>query len=243
MEENFIQKSTHLRPARIGLSFLILVIGILVLGFLGMVSWYWWQIKQGTAVAPANFSFSARGPVKSGSVDRNKIESGLNPFLIRSSGPLTIVEFMDYKCPFSKTAAPIMDQIVAKYGSKVNIIVRNFPGESIYPGSRELSKFAYCAFKQNRFLKVYDYLFEHQQEISQPLTDDLYSSLTQNLDLRKAELATCVNDPATEEKINNDLYVGVDAGVRGTPTFFVNGQKFEGTVSFEAWERYIKSFK
>ncbi len=239
----FIQKPARLRSTQWVLLFLAILASIFALGFVGTVAWYWWQIRQGTAVAPVNFSLSSAGPSKAGQVDKNKIESGLNPFLIRSSGPITIVEFMDYKCPFSKAAAPIMDQIVAKYGSKVNIIVRNFPGESKYPGSKELSKFAFCAFRQNRFLKVYDYLFEHQEELGQPLTNDEISVLAQNLDLRVSELKTCFNDQATAEKVYADLSDGVEAGVRGTPTFFVNGQKVEGLVPFESWERYIQSFK
>lgn len=242
METSFSTSPWYKRPSRVGLLILAVMAVVVALIFLGMVGWYWWQIKQGTGVPPANFSVSSKAAANV-SVDRNKLESGLNPFLVRSGGPITIVEFMDYKCPYSRASASVMNQIIGKYGSKVNIIVRNFPGESIYPGSRDLSRFAYCGFRQNRFLKVYNYLFLNRDNIPQPLTAADASSLANNLDLQVDSLKSCLNDPATLKKIDSDLSDGVEEGVRGTPTFFVNGQKIEGSVSFESWRSYIESFK
>ncbi len=232
-----------MRPARIGLRFFVLVIGILALGFLAMVSWYWWQIKQGAPVTLAStgqFTSSGKSAAALATQDLQKLTSGFHPSLGNAAAPITIVEFIDFNCPNSRVAAPIMEQVMARYGSKVRLIIRDFPFE---PGSDYLSFIGQCALLQNRFWPVNDYLYDHQDEFDDPLGDDQLEAIAGATELDLTRLKTCLADPNTEKAVNEDYFAGVGAGVRGTPTFFVNGRKVEGTVSFESWSKYIESFK
>jgi predicted DsbA family dithiol-disulfide isomerase len=227
------------------------IFGVAVLGYGGTTAWYWWGIKHGTVKPPerpkndqlygSGFSTTRSSSIVASDIDRKNLETG--PYLswAGTNAKVTIVEFMDFKCPFSRDEAAVLQQVMTRYAGKVNIYIRNFPGESIYPGSRELSRVAYCAFRQNRFPKVYDYLFTHQSEILSPLTADNIHSIAVETGLYEKELVKCLTDTAIDEKVAEDLSTGVGAGVRGTPTFFVNGQKVEGDISFDSWQRFIDS--
>lgn len=214
--------------------------------FLGVVGWYWWQLKQGKTIDLQNpgSSFTvSRSVVTPGDVDRAKLESGLHPLLGTGAPLITIVAFMDFKCPYSKQAAPILEQIASKYGSKVKIIFRNFPADSIHPGASLLAEISHCAFKQNRYLSVFDQLFNNQDQLTDPLPDEQLSALAAGAGLNLTRLKTCLADPNTAQEVNSDLVTGAAAGVRGTPTYFVNGSKAEGVIPTDVWAGYIENFK
>lgn len=244
----FLPGPWYHHPRTVKILVICLVVSVPVLLYLGMTGWYLWQIKQGKVVVipqlranSVQFSVS-KSKTSLEAEDRSKIESGLNQWLIRSSDPkVTIVAFMDFKCPFSKAESSVLKSLVTKYSStrKVSIIFKNFPSDTLYPGSRELSKLAFCAFKQGRFLAAYDYLFANQNSFSTPISNEDMQSFATATDIDLNFLNTCFSDPATIKKVGDDFGVGAAAGVRGTPTYFVNGEKVEGVVPIESWQPFI----
>jgi protein-disulfide isomerase len=96
--------------------------------------------------------------------ERSDLERTDSPYLGNSAAPVVIVEFLDFKCPNCETAAPIMRQVLEKYGSKVKLIVRHFPVETTHPGATRFSEIAYCAQQQGRFWPVLNYFFDHQAD-------------------------------------------------------------------------------
>lgn len=215
--------------------------------FSSVVGWYWWQLKQGKTIVldkPENFTVTRSVATNAtAGIDRAKLESGLNPLLGTGSPVVTIVAFMDFKCPYSKEAAPILRQLASKYSSKVKIIFRNFPADSIHPGASYLAEISRCAYRQNRYLAVFDQLYVQQDQLTDPLSDDQLTSLAASSGLDMTRLKTCLADPSTAQEVNNDLVVGAAADVRGTPTYFVNGTKAEGVIPVDVWAGYIENFK
>jgi protein-disulfide isomerase len=222
-----------------------LLIIILAVPFVVVTMRYWWQIKNGQTVilqGPWNNNFTLRGSNKDSQVvDRTQLEVTNAPYLGQVSAPLVIVEFVDFKCPNCLAAAPIMQQLVAKYDKKIKIIMRNFPIESIHPGADELAVVAVCAARQGRYLPMSDLLFRRFSSLSVPLSSTDIHLLSMDAVVGETELRDCMADPKVLDEVLGDFTAGVGFGVAGTPTFFVNGQKVEGVVPLTAWQNYLTS--
>lgn len=231
--------------------------GIAVAGvvFFGIVTIrFWWQIKQGKGdllqrQVYSGFDRQIRGS-KAEQVDRTILETGGFkkgdlPFLGNPDAPITIVLFGDFRCPNTKKAWPILQRLLSQYGpSKVKLIYRQFPGESIHPGANRLSQIALCAYNQGpqKYWGVHNYLFNRQDVLPSYLDEENLKNLANETGVDFERLNGCLNSSATLIKINRDYADGVRFGVAGTPTFFVNGQKIEGVVPWEAWEGFVKQF-
>jgi thiol-disulfide isomerase/thioredoxin len=92
-------------------------------------------------------------------VDRTRLEQGDFPYLGTDHAPITIVEFVDLKCPNCLLAYPIMNQVLQKYGKNIKLVIRQFPLESLHPGTTQVSLFAECARAQGKFLGAYSLAF------------------------------------------------------------------------------------
>lgn len=226
------------------------LIAIIIIVFVFLIIKYWWQIKRGEgAVLQTQFKQSFTAVYKPGAnflnptISRAEVESTSSPFMGRADAPVVIVEFMDYKCPNSRLAAPIMSAVVAKYGNKVKVIIRDFPAETLHPGATRLAYLAYCARQQGRFpLPLYNILFSEQDNLSANLTEAEVSRLSVVAGLSAGDLIKCMAEPQTSYAVQRDFIEGVRMGVSGTPTFFVNGQKVEGVVPLGTWEKLLNNF-
>lgn len=215
---------------------------------------FWWQIKQGKGDLLQQQVYSGFDrqlkETKAEKIDREILETGGYkkgdlPFLGNPNAPITIVVFGDFRCPNTKKAWPILQRLLGQYGStKVKLIYRQFPGESIHPGTNKLSQVAMCASNQGpeKYWGVHNYLFNRQNDLSTYITDSELKSLADETGLDFVRLSDCVSSGDTLVKINRDYADGVRFGVGGTPTFFINGQKIEGVIPWEAWEGFVKQF-
>ena len=223
---------------------LLLLVAIILIGATTIK--YWWQLKNGqTTFFEANlkeFTASRTAGVKA-KVDRSKLEISDDPYLGRESAPITIVEFADFKCPNSKASAPIIQEVARKFGYKVKIIVRDFPAESKFPGSSFLSQMAYCAQKQGKYWEMHRFLFENQDSLDDAFTADEVKTIAAKVGAEPNQLASCSFSDEAIREVKLDFLAGVEAGVVGPPTFFVNGQKVEGSLPYEVWSKYLESVK
>ncbi len=218
--------------------FALVVFGVMTVNF-------WWQIKHGGGSVLQQQVYSgftsAQGVNQNTEqVDRNVLENGDFPYLGNPNASTTIVVFGDFRCPFTKEAWPILQQLVNQYGYKIKLIFRNFPAESIHPGTTKLSQIGACAQAQGNYWGVHNYLFANQTNLPVNLTPGDVAALASanNLDLDK--LNKCIDSSAAATKVNRDYADGYRFGVAGTPTFFINGQKIQGVVPFSAWESFVK---
>ena len=177
---------------------------------------------------------------KGKNVDRSILENGDVPFLGNPNASTTIVVFGDFRCPNTKNAMPIIKQLAAKYGYKLKVIFRNFPGESIHPGATRLAQIGVCAYSQGRYWQASDYLFAKKDDLPVYLASGDIAALAGATGLNLDKLNKCIDSSAAVIKVNRDYADGYRFGVGGTPTFFINGQKIEGVVPFDAWEKFIK---
>jgi protein-disulfide isomerase len=232
----------------------IAVLGLMGLLLVGAVTFsvitikFWWQIKQGNGNLLQQQVYSGFDRQKqstvSEKVDRTILENGDFPFLGNPNAPITIVLFGDFRCPNTKNAWPILQRLLGKYSYKVKLIYRHFPGESIHPGANKLSQIGVCAYKQgqDKYWGVHNYLFSNQNSLPTYLGPQDLSTLASETGLDMNKLNECLGSSEALIKINRDYADGVRFGVGGTPTFFINGQKIEGVIPWEAWEGFVKQF-
>ncbi|MFA6485931.1 MAG: thioredoxin domain-containing protein [Candidatus Magasanikbacteria bacterium] len=216
------------------------IIGAII--FAVIVGRYYWLIRHG-AGAELYAKFHAEDIAK---IDpalaalRTRLETTVSPYLGKNGAPVTIVQFMDFKCPYSKQAVAIMYQLVNKYPDKVKIIFRHFPLESLYLGTSKLSEVSYCAFRQGAFWQMFNAIYDKQSEWSEMITDAEITALADTAGVDKNLLNECLKDPATGVAVRADFAAGVREGVKATPTFFVNGVRAAGVIPFSIWEGFLK---
>ena len=210
---------------------------------------FWWQIKQGQGnfLQKEFYGGFDRDPKavgnKAAKVDRNVLENGDFPFLGNPGAAIRIVVFGDFRCPNTKAAWPILQKLVNLYGYKIKLIFRSFPVESTHPGANKLAEIGVCAHEQGKYLPTHDYLFINQANLPTYLAVLDLAALAKDTGLNLDKLNKCLSAGATAVKVSRDYADGFKFGVAGTPTFFVNGQKVQGVVPWEAWEELVKNYK
>jgi protein-disulfide isomerase len=142
--------------------------------------------------------------------------------------PLVLVEYGDYQCPHCGRAYPIVKRVQKALGDKIKFVFRNFPLSEVHPDALNAAKVAEGAALQGKFWEMHDLLFENQES----LDVQSLARYSDQLGLDGEELNEAVAAPEVEEKVSMDFEGGVRSGVNGTPTFFVNGARYDGDWSY-----------
>lgn len=146
--------------------------------------------------------------------------------------PVTLVEFGDFECPSCRAEAPLLRELIPElFPNKVRIVFKDYPLESIHPWARAASIAGRCIFRQNpqAFWKFYDWDYENQDDITvENLRSKVLAWAARN-EIDSARLESCIDTKATDAEVSRNISEGKEAGVRGTPTLFVNGVKSAST--------------
>jgi len=156
-----------------------------------------------------------------------------------SNAPVTIIEFSDFECPFcARFFTDTLPQIQAKYidTGKVKFVYRDFP-LSIHDNAQKAAEAAECAYDQGKFWEYHDLLFENQRS----LTITSLKSYASQLSLDQSTFDSCLDSGKNAQEVKDDFQAGVNAGVSGTPAFFVNGVSLSGAQPFSAFEQVIEA--
>jgi protein-disulfide isomerase len=134
--------------------------------------------------------------------------------------PVTVVEYGDFECPNCKQAAPAVKQLLTRHGNRLRFVYRHFPLEMVHPHALAAAEASECAAAQGKFWEMHDLLFEHQQHLQLPQL----RSYAQSVQLDMARYAAELDDHIYLQRVREQLDSGNRSGVRGTPTFYVNGR-------------------
>lgn len=137
---------------------------------------------------------------------------------------IQLVEYGDYQCPHCRVAYPLLKKIKAEYFNEIFFVFRNFPLQSMHPYAMVAALATEAAAKQGKFWEMHDIIFENQEDLSDKLLVSFANEL--KLDMRRFENA--IDSKALVQKVEADFEGGIRSGVNGTPSFFVNGTKWEG---------------
>jgi protein-disulfide isomerase len=155
-----------------------------------------------------------------------------------SRGPdnakVTIVEFSDFECPFCSKAEDSVTQVMEQYAGKVRLVFRHFP-LSFHPHAAKAAEAAMCAEEQGKFWEMHKILFANQQKLG---VEDLKAhAATAGLDA--AKFAACLDGGGKKAAVDIDQKAGAEAGVNGTPAFFINGKLLSGALPVAEFKKVI----
>ncbi|WP_027381207.1 DsbA family protein [Chryseobacterium daeguense] len=136
---------------------------------------------------------------------------------------IVLVEYGDYQCPHCGHAYPLVKKFVEEYGDDVAFVFRNFPLTDSHRFAMPAAAIAEAAGKQGKFWEMHDLIYENQNQLS----DEMLKESVKTLQLDFSTVEKDINESGIKEKIEEDFEGGVRSGVNGTPSFFVNDQKWE----------------
>lgn len=140
------------------------------------------------------------------------------------AAPANLVEYGDYECPYCGEAHPIVKAIQKAMGDQLCFAFRNFPLTNAHPHAEHAAETAEAAGAQGHFWEMHDTLFENQEA----LEDENLVEYAEGLGLKVEPLMEEVFSGAHAKRIRHDFMSGVRSGVNGTPTFFMNGRRYDG---------------
>ena len=157
--------------------------------------------------------------------------------LIRGNpeAPITLMSFSDYQCPYCIRSELVLNEVLARYPGRVRLIHRHFPLDNIHPFARPASEAAMCAEEQGRFWDFHDAIFAREGRLSSAS----FGEIAAELDLDATALAECIDEGRHRQAVQADLVDGQQAGVTGTPAYFVNGIALKGAQDADEISRLI----
>src|SRR6266508_962419 len=144
--------------------------------------------------------------------------------------PVVLVEYGDYECPHCQEVYPILYELKERMGNRVAYVYRHFQISRQHPHAQLAAEAAEAAAAQGKFWELHHRLFTHQNELG---FDDLLrhaSAIGLDVELFRREL----EEHTYADRVREDFMSGVRSGVNGTPTFYINGTRYDGAWDFES---------
>ncbi len=150
---------------------------------------------------------------------------------VRGGGdaPVTLVEYGDFECPFCGRAEPAVRRIVAEFGDDLRYVFRHLPLADVHPNAPLAAEAAEAAGAQGKFWEMHDLLFEHQDALRPMDLVGYAGELGLDVDRFTDELRRHVY----AARVADDIDTADQSGVTGTPTFFVNGRRQQGSFDID----------
>jgi protein-disulfide isomerase len=145
------------------------------------------------------------------------------------NAPVTLVEYGDYECPYCGLAHSTVKLIQQHFRPRLRFVFRHFPLSQAHPNAESAAQTAEFAGAHGKFWEMHDGLYENQDRLGLPL----YFALAGLLELPELELREALVEGTYAPKVRADFLSGVRSGVNGTPCFFINGVRHDGTYAFE----------
>jgi len=143
-----------------------------------------------------------------------------SPFKGPADAPVVVAVFSDFQCPYCSRLVHVLDQVVEKYPETVKLVFKHYPIRS-HKYAQKAALATMAADRQGKFWEFHDRLFENYKK----LNDEMIDQVAADLGLDVAAFEKDLKDPALQKQLTRDIRDAQIAGVRGTPSIFVNGRK------------------
>jgi protein-disulfide isomerase len=154
-----------------------------------------------------------------------------------ADAPLTLVEYGDFECPHCGRAHPIIKEVQRRLGSRLRFVFRHFPLAEIHRHANHAAEAAEAAGTHQKFWEMHDALFEHQHQ----LDDRHLAQYAAGLGLDAQALLDELTSHVHADHVRKDFLSGVRSGVNGTPTFFINGARYDDSWDVETLTAALES--
>jgi protein-disulfide isomerase len=153
----------------------------------------------------------------------------------RADAAVTLVEYGDYQCPYCGAAYPVVQQLQERFGDDLRFVFRNFPLAEAHRHAVSAAMTAEFGAANARFWEVHDALYENQDRLG----PRLYDAIVAKLGLDTERLHAALEAEEYIGKISRDVNGGIRSGVNGTPSFFVNGTRYDDRPDFATMEQAL----
>jgi NhaA family Na+:H+ antiporter len=137
---------------------------------------------------------------------------------------VTFVEYGDYECPHCRQARSIVNELQDSLGDQFRYVFRNFPITTVHPNAQLAAEAAEAAGAQGKFWEMHDALFQ----TASPLEKEKILQIATELELDMERFQKELDENVYAERVREDFLDGARSGVNGTPTFFINGLRYDG---------------
>jgi protein-disulfide isomerase len=151
-----------------------------------------------------------------------------SPVLGPANAKITLVEFSDFQCPYCILAVPQIQAVMKAYPTQTKLIFKQFPLE-IHSRAFLAASAALAANKQGKFWRMHDAMFAHHDELSH----ETFVKLAQEMGMDVARFEKDMASDEVKKAVEKDVDDGERAGVQGTPTIFINGQRYNGPITLD----------
>ncbi len=158
------------------------------------------------------------------------------PFKGPANAKVTIVEFSDFQCPYCAVAVRKLDALLAAYPQDVRLVFKQFPLE-IHSKAALAAAAALSAQMQGMFWPMHDKLYAGFRSLSR----DNILGWANELGLDPVKFQAGMDSPKTQAAVQREMEEGIRAGVQGTPTVFLNGKKYQGSLDLEPFKTVIEA--
>lgn len=152
-----------------------------------------------------------------------------------ANAPVTLVKFEDFHCPFCKESQRTLAELLARYGDRLRIVHKDYPIDALHPQARLGHVAARCAHEQGKFWPYHDAVYAAAPKAS---PDDL-KNFARLSGVELGGFEACLSSGKSAAAVEADIAAGTQAGVTGTPAFFVNGRMIGGAQPLEQFVRII----
>jgi protein-disulfide isomerase len=169
-------------------------------------------------------------PLRPPVTEKDHIDGNLNAII-------ELLEYGDYQCPHCGKAYFIVKQMQEKLGDKLKFVFRNFPLAKIHPEATIAAISTEAAALQGKYWQMHDIVFENQDSLEPESLFEYARELGMNME----KFGKDITDPALAEKVESDFESGIRSGVNATPTFYINGEKYNDGWESDRMLVYIKA--
>jgi protein-disulfide isomerase len=156
-----------------------------------------------------------------------------------ASGPpdakLTVVEYGDYQCPYCGQAYPIVEKLRRTFADSMRFVFRNLPLADVHPNAEAAAEVAEAVAQQGKFWEIHDTLYENQGDLSAAALLRYVEEV--GADVKEATTEIAKGGP--RQRVEADFEGAIRSGANGTPTFFVNGERYDGSWAYEPFSEHL----
>jgi len=149
---------------------------------------------------------------------------------------ITLVEFSDFECPYCSQAVLELEAIQKAFPNDVKLIYKQFPLAAIHGNAMVAAEAALAAHAQGKFWPMHDLMFANHSKLSR----ENILAWAKDLGCDMTKFTADMNSEKTKAQIARDLEQGEQAGVEGTPTVFVNGKHYNGSLALQPFSDVLQ---
>jgi protein-disulfide isomerase len=185
-------------------------------------------LRQQALFKELNDKYKTEILLKAPELPRFNVSVGTAPTRGPKTAPITLIEYSDFECPFSKRAQDTLAELKKKYEGKILFCYKDY-SLPFHKNAKKAAEAAHCAGEQGKYWEFHDKLFENQKALG----DDKYKEIATGLGLNMEKFNGCLSTGKFAAEIEKESKEGAANGVNGTPGFFINGVMLSGAVPID----------